>query len=77
MLTDRNVFDSVRFGLEIAYALQKLYPGKIDFEVSRFLIGSRKVVDALKAGAEPEAIEKSIQADLAAFMERREQFLLY
>ena len=42
--------DSVRLGLEVAYAVQKLYPGKIDFELSKQLIGNRKVIDALKAG---------------------------
>ncbi len=32
VVTNRELFSSVRLGLEIAYALQKLYPGKIDFE---------------------------------------------
>src|SRR4029077_15375834 len=31
VITDRGQFDSIRLGLEVAYALQKLYPGKIDF----------------------------------------------
>jgi uncharacterized protein YbbC (DUF1343 family) len=77
VVTNRDLFDSVHFGLEIAHALQALYPGKIDFEVCRFSIGSRKVVDALKAGEEPSTIEQRIQDDIAAFLERRKPFLLY
>jgi len=77
VITNRDLFDSVHLGLEIAHALQKLYPGKIDFEVCRFSIGSRRVVDALKAGDEPSAIEQRIQEDLAGYLERRKPFLLY
>jgi hypothetical protein len=67
----------VRFGLEIAYALQKLYPGKVDFEASKHLTGNRKVIDALKAGDDPRTIEQSVADDLAAFVNRRQSFLLY
>jgi uncharacterized protein YbbC (DUF1343 family) len=77
VITNRDLFDSVHVGLEIAYSLQKLYPGKIDFETCRFSIGSRKVVDALKAGEEPSVIEQRIQEDLAGYLERRKPFLLY
>ncbi|HXP87534.1 MAG TPA: exo-beta-N-acetylmuramidase NamZ domain-containing protein [Bryobacteraceae bacterium] len=77
VITNRDLFDSVHFGLEIAHALQKLYPGKIDFEACRFSIGSRKVVDALKSGEEPSAIEQRIQEELAGYLERRKPFLLY
>jgi len=77
VITDRDQLDSVRLGLEVAYALQKLYPGKIDFELSKQLIGNRKVIDALKAGEDPRAIEQSLLPDVAAFMNRRRPFLLY
>ena len=43
---NREQLNSVRVGLDVAYALQRLYPGKINFEACRFLIGSREVVDA-------------------------------
>ena len=77
VITDREQLDSVRLGLEIAYALQKLYPGKIDLELSKPLIGNRKVIDALKAGDDPRVIEQGLLADIAAFMNRRRPFLLY
>ncbi|HSP68323.1 MAG TPA: exo-beta-N-acetylmuramidase NamZ domain-containing protein [Bryobacteraceae bacterium] len=77
VITDRDQLDSVRLGLEVASALQKLYPGKIDFELSKQLIGNRKTIDALKAGDDPRVIEQGLLPDLAAFMNRRRPFLLY
>jgi uncharacterized protein YbbC (DUF1343 family) len=71
------LFSSVRLGLEIAYALQKLYPGKIDFETCRLLIGNRKVIDALKNGEDARTIEQSLEEGLQAFVERRKSYLLY
>ena len=77
VITDRDQFDSIRLGLEVAHALQKLYPGKIDFELSKQLIGNRKVIDALKAGDDPRVIEQGLMNDIATFMNRRRPFLLY
>ena len=77
VITDREQLDSVRLGLEVAHALQKLYPGKIDLELSKQLIGNRKVIDELKAGDDPRAIEQNLLPDIAAFMNRRRPFLLY
>jgi uncharacterized protein YbbC (DUF1343 family)/CubicO group peptidase (beta-lactamase class C family) len=77
VITDRDQFDSIRLGLEVAYALHKLYPGKIDFELSKLLIGNRKMIDALKAGDDPRVIEQGLMNDIAAFMNRRRPFLLY
>jgi len=77
VITDRDQLDSVRLGLEIVYALQKLYPGKIDLELSKQLIGNRKVIDSLKAGEDPRVIEQNLLPDIAEFMNRRRPFLLY
>jgi uncharacterized protein YbbC (DUF1343 family)/CubicO group peptidase (beta-lactamase class C family) len=77
VITNRDQFDSVRFGIELACALQTLYPGRIDFELSRQLIGSRKTIDALRSGASPSAILQGIEEDLSKFEARRRQFLLY
>ncbi|HEV8415488.1 MAG TPA: exo-beta-N-acetylmuramidase NamZ domain-containing protein [Bryobacteraceae bacterium] len=77
VITDRDQFDSIRLGLEVAYALHKLYPGKIDLELSKQLIGNRKVIDALKGGDDPRVIEQGLMNDIAAFMNRRRPFLLY
>jgi len=77
VVTDRNSFNSVRLGLEIIYAIQKLYPGKIDIEINRRLIGSKSVIAALQAGRDPVAIEQSYAAPLQRFLQTREKYLLY
>ncbi|HUA82699.1 MAG TPA: exo-beta-N-acetylmuramidase NamZ domain-containing protein [Bryobacteraceae bacterium] len=77
VILNREQFNSVRLGLELAAALEKLYPGKLDLESCRFLIGNRKVLDELKSGQDPRAIEQNFQDDLKAFLEKRQPFLLY
>ncbi len=77
IITDRNALHSVRLGLEVIYALQKLYPGKINIEVNRRLIGSKAVIAELEAGQDPAAIERSYDAGLQQFLKTREKYLLY
>ena len=78
VITDRESFDSVLFGLEIAGALEKLYPGHIEWPACQFLIGNQRVVDELKKGVDPKAIAIRIQQeDLTQFAARRKAFLLY
>jgi len=77
VIINREQLNSVRVGLDVAYALQRLYPGKINFEACRFLLGSREVVDALKSGAAPGNIEERTREALQKFEERRRPNLLY
>lgn len=77
VITDRQAFSSVRFGLELAVALQKLYPGKMDFAVSRKLIGSDQVVKALEMGMDPASIARLYAPQLASFEAKRAKYLLY
>jgi len=77
VILNRELFSSVRLGLEVAYALQKLYPGKIDFEACRFLIGNRKVIDAMKNAEDPRTIEQGLEESVRLFVDRRRAFLLY
>jgi uncharacterized protein YbbC (DUF1343 family)/CubicO group peptidase (beta-lactamase class C family) len=77
VVVNREQFNSVRLGLEIAYALEKLYPGKIDFEGCRFLIGNRAVIDSMKTGEEPRSIELRIEDGIKTFLDRRQGYLLY
>ena len=76
-ITNREVFDSTRLGLELAAAMQKLYPGKIDLAVSRRLIGSDDAIRRLAAGEDPRLVQQSFQDAVAAFVQLREQYLLY
>ena len=76
-ITNRELFDSTRLGVELAAALGKLYPGKIDFARSKRLIGSDDVIRRLQAGEDPRAIQESYRDAVAAFVKLREPYLLY
>ena len=76
-ITNRDIFDSTRLGLEIAVAIQDLYPGKIDFAASKRLIGSDDVIRQFQAGDDPRSIQQSFQDAVAGFATMREQYLLY
>jgi len=77
VITDRNSFDSTRFGLEVGYALEKLYPGRIPWDLNRFLIGNHEVIEAGKANLDPRATVQKMEDSLASFLSRREKYLLY
>jgi uncharacterized protein YbbC (DUF1343 family) len=77
VITNRELLSAVRVGLEVAGALQKLYPGKIDFAASKRLIGSDEVIRRLQAGDDPHTIEQSLTDSLAGFEHLRAPYLLY
>ena len=77
VITGREAFDSVRLGLELCVALQKLYPGKIDFAANKKLIGSDEAIRAIEAGEDPRSIQQKIQDGLDEFLKMRDKYLLY
>lgn len=77
VIVDREGFSSLRLGLELAAALNKLYPGKLDFEGNYRLIGNREALDSILAGADPRTIEPGIQEKLKDFLSVRARYLLY
>jgi uncharacterized protein YbbC (DUF1343 family)/CubicO group peptidase (beta-lactamase class C family) len=77
VVTNRENFDSTRLGLELAAAVQSLYPGKIDLALSKRLIGSDDVIRRLTAGEDPRVIQGSFQEALATFAQTREKYLIY
>lgn len=77
VVTSRELFDSTRLGLELAAALEKFYPGKIDFRVCRGLIGSDDVIRRLAAGEDARTIQQSFTDAVAGFVQLREKYLLY
>ena len=77
IITDRNSYEPVRTGFEIAAALRKLYPNDWQVDKSLRLLVNAEILEKLKQGATPEEIEKSWQEKLSKFMERRASFLLY
>jgi uncharacterized protein YbbC (DUF1343 family)/CubicO group peptidase (beta-lactamase class C family) len=76
-VTNRELFDSTRLGLELAAALQKFYPGKIDFSVCKQLIGSDDVIRQLSDGEDARTIQQSFSDAVAGFLLVREKYLLY
>ncbi len=78
VITDRESVNSVLIGLEVISAINKLYPGRLDLNESRFLVGNQRVLDDLKAGVDPKAISSRLdQEDVATFLARRKEALLY
>ena len=77
VITNRNAFDSTRLGLELGYALERLYPGKIPWEANRLLVGNRGVIEGGKRGDDPRTVVQELEASLAAFLQKREKYLLY
>ena len=77
VVTDREGFSSLRLGLEIAYALEKLYPGRMDYGLNRRLIGSNAALEALRRAEDPRSHEERIAASLEGFRAERLRHLLY
>ncbi len=77
VVTDREAFDSTRLGIEVASGLQKLFPGKIDFQKCRFLIGNHEALKALESNGDASATWLKMQGQAAQFAERRKPYLLY
>jgi uncharacterized protein YbbC (DUF1343 family) len=76
-MVNREMVDSTRLGLEVAGAIQKLYPGKVDWPVDKRLIGSDETIRRLQAGDDPRTIQQGMQDSVAAFLEMRAKYLIY
>ncbi|MEJ7605022.1 MAG: exo-beta-N-acetylmuramidase NamZ domain-containing protein [Bryobacteraceae bacterium] len=77
VVTARDSFDSVRFGLELGSALQTLFPGQMDWKANENLVGNMWGITGLsKATAAVDIMAEHAHA-LELFKERRAPFLLY
>jgi uncharacterized protein YbbC (DUF1343 family)/CubicO group peptidase (beta-lactamase class C family) len=76
-ITNREMLDATRLGLELAAAIEKLYPGKVDFSVSKRIIGSDDIIARIKAGEDPRNLVTLMQDEVEAFATRRAKYLLY
>ncbi len=77
IVTARNSLDAPELGVELASALQKLYPQ--DFHIDRMneLLVNQKVYDAIVRGEDPRRIAQDWQDALDAFAKVREKYLIY
>lgn len=77
VITDRENMDSVRVGLELAVALERLYPRKVNFDANKRLIGSNEVIKQIQDATDADDIQDSYQPALTRFKKVRETYLLY
>jgi uncharacterized protein YbbC (DUF1343 family)/CubicO group peptidase (beta-lactamase class C family) len=77
VITNRDAFSTSRLGLELAAALHKLFPGKLDPNVSKGLIGNPETIRLILAGEDPRTILDRQADELDAFLARRSKYLLY
>jgi len=76
-IVNREMVDATRLGLEVAGAIQKLYPGKVDWAVDKRLIGSDEAIRRLQAGDDPRAIQQGMEDGVAEFVKLRQKYLIY
>jgi uncharacterized protein YbbC (DUF1343 family)/CubicO group peptidase (beta-lactamase class C family) len=77
VVTDREGFSALRLGLEIAAGIEKLHPGKIDWNANARLIGNQEAIEGIQKGIDPRNLEPRLQEAAAEFAGRRSQYLLY
>jgi uncharacterized protein YbbC (DUF1343 family)/CubicO group peptidase (beta-lactamase class C family) len=76
-ILDRNTMDGPELGLEIASALQALYPDKYDLSKLDRLMVSKSTQEALVGGQDPRRIAQQWIDGLEQFGKIRAKYLLY
>ncbi len=76
-VTNRNTFEPVLTGLEIAAQIYKLYPKEFNVEKFNRLLVSDKIFTAFKQGSEAKALKQIWEGDLEKFKMVRQKYLLY
>lgn len=77
LITARDSVDAPELGLEIAAALQQLYPGSFKAEALDGLMRNKAALSALLAGEDPRRIAEDWQDADGGFLEKRAKYLLY
>ncbi|MCU0246535.1 MAG: DUF1343 domain-containing protein [Bryobacter sp.] len=77
VITDRDVFDATRLGMELGVMIEKLYPGKMEWERNLRLIGSRRVWEGMKGQQDPRALVQGGEEEMARFLGERAKYLIY
>jgi uncharacterized protein YbbC (DUF1343 family) len=77
VLTERNALDGPELGIELATALQSLYPA--NFKIGRItgLLVNQAAFDGLMAGEDPRRIAQDWQEGLERFEVMRQKYLIY
>jgi hypothetical protein len=77
VLTDRNALDAPEMGLELASALQKLYPAQFKIAGLDVLMVNKGSLDALVAGEDPRRIADDWRDRQDKFKTIRARYLIY
>jgi len=77
VLTERNALDGPELGIELAAALQKLYPADFKLERMSELLVNQAAYDGLVAGKDPRRIAQDWQEALERFELVRKKYLIY
>ena len=77
VITDRDVFDPLATGLELAVALRTLYREQWETKALNRLLSHQQSYESIKAGASVRDIRSAYNNGLQAFRQRRKAFLLY
>jgi uncharacterized protein YbbC (DUF1343 family)/CubicO group peptidase (beta-lactamase class C family) len=77
VLTERNALDGPELGIELAAALQRLYPA--NFKIGRIteLLVNQAAFDGLMAGRDPQRIAQDWREELEKFEVIRQKYLIY
>ena len=76
-MTNRAALDATHLGVEVAAALVKLFPGRLDLTQTAPLIGNEKTIQELARGEDPRQIRAGWQDALEKFRQVRARYLLY
>lgn len=76
-VTDRARFEPVRAAVTIALALQEIHAADWDVDHVDRMLQSKPALEAIKAGRSADAVVATWSTGLAAFVKKRERFLLY
>jgi uncharacterized protein YbbC (DUF1343 family)/CubicO group peptidase (beta-lactamase class C family) len=77
VLTDRNALDAPELGVEIASALEKLYPAQFKVAGLDALMVNKSSSDALVSGEDPRRIAEEWRESQDRFKEIRARYLIY
>lgn len=76
VVTDREALKPVRLGVELAHALQRLYPREFELDRIAGLFG-RQMVGQLRSGSSVDAIVETWRRAESDWRQSRREFLLY
>jgi uncharacterized protein YbbC (DUF1343 family)/CubicO group peptidase (beta-lactamase class C family) len=77
IVTDRNELDAPELGIEVAAALQSLYPGDYKLAGIDTLMVNKASVDAIAAGQDPRRVAEQWRDGLERFESLRAKYLIY